>query len=200
MYNERGFTCEGNDFDNFMLLTGKYMLNHVAEKRTIYPYIHNHNNRKSLKDIYRPITIPDVDVHAMTQNSQGDFRMAAGDFLEIYSKRPGSFHVVITCFFLDTSHFVLDYIDVIWNCLKEGGYWLNLGPLTYHYSDAPGQVSIELTWEEIINAAQSKGFVVEKQEFVNAHYCQDPHLMKKNLFECGFFSLVKGKSSTSVAK
>lgn len=34
---------------------------------------------------------------------------------------------VATCFFIDTAHNVLDYIETIWNILKPGGVWINLG-------------------------------------------------------------------------
>lgn len=34
---------------------------------------------------------------------------------------------VSTCFFIDTAHNVLDYIETIWNILKPGGVWINLG-------------------------------------------------------------------------
>jgi hypothetical protein len=55
----------------------------------------------------------------------------------------------------------------------------------------PGLVSIELTWEEILDAIKQKGFTLQKVQFVDAHYCQDPDSMKKNLFECGYFTAKK---------
>lgn len=167
------------------------MLNFIEKKRNIYPYIHDQNNKISLEDIYRPIQIPDVQVSEMIKDSQGDFSVVSGDFLQVYSPRKKCFDVVMTCFFLDTSHFVLDYIDLIWDCLDDQGYWLNLGPLTYHYSNIPGQISVEFTWNEILEALKVKGFTVEKVDFANAHYCQDINGMKINLFKCGFFKACK---------
>ena len=49
----------------------------------------------------------------------------------------------MTSFFLDTARNVLDYIELIQQILKPGGHWINLGPLLYHYSDIPGELSIE---------------------------------------------------------
>ena len=45
--------------------------------------------------------------------------------------------------------------------LKLGGVWINLGPLLYHYSDIPGEHSIEPTYEMVMDAVRCMGFVVE---------------------------------------
>ena len=55
--------------------------------------------------------------------------------------------VVVTSFFLDTAHNVLDYIELIHQILKPGGHWINLGPLLYHFADIPGELSIEPPYE-----------------------------------------------------
>lgn len=50
------------------------------------------------------------------------------------------------------------YIDV-----QEGGVWINLGPLTYHWADAhtylPGdELSIELSLEDVLAVVKNTGF------------------------------------------
>ena len=42
-----------------------------------------------------------------------------------------------------------------------GGVWINLGPLLYHYSDIPGENSIEPTYEMVKEIIQDVGFVME---------------------------------------
>ena len=37
------------------------------------------------------------------------------------------FDCVATVFFIDTAHNVIAYIETIYNILKPGGYWINLG-------------------------------------------------------------------------
>ena len=54
---------------------------------------------------------------------------------------------MVTSFFLDTAHNVLDYIELIHQILKPGGHWINLGPLLYHFADIPGELSIEPPYE-----------------------------------------------------
>jgi hypothetical protein len=113
--------------------------------------------------------------------------MCAGDFVEVYGSDPGILgrvrgvccvrvHVwpiscvvgtwdsVVTCFFLDTAPVVLSYIRTIFSILKPGGYWLNVGPLLYHWQGDSGDVderygqSVELSYEEIRFAMCAAGF------------------------------------------
>lgn len=43
------------------------------------------------------------------------------------------FDSVVTVFFLDTAHNVIAYIETIYDILKPGGYWVNLGNVTSIY-------------------------------------------------------------------
>lgn len=40
---------------------------------------------------------------------------------------------VATCFFIDTAHNVIDYIDTIWKILKPGGIWINVGKCDHSF-------------------------------------------------------------------
>ena len=42
---------------------------------------------------------------------------------------PDSWDCVVTCYFIDTAHNVIAYIENISKILKPGGYWINLGKL-----------------------------------------------------------------------
>lgn len=46
--------------------------------------------------------------------------MSAGDMVEVYShpQRTAAYDFVLTCFFIDTSHNIIEYIEVIHNALK----------------------------------------------------------------------------------
>jgi carnosine N-methyltransferase len=68
---------------------------------------------------------------------------------------------VATCFFIDTAHNVVEYLQTIYAILKKGGIWVNIGPLLYHYSEMAGEMSIELTWEEVLEVAKRVGFTIE---------------------------------------
>ena len=47
-------------------------------------------------------------------------RMSAGDFVEVYSARAQAqrFNCVVTCFFLDTAHNIVQYLEIIASVLK----------------------------------------------------------------------------------
>lgn len=87
----------------------------------------------------------------MTSDKTYDFSMVAGEFIEVYSKpeHDGAWDCLVTCFFLDTAHNVIEYIERISKLLRKGGLWINIGPLLYHYSEQPEEVQIELSWDEI---------------------------------------------------
>lgn len=69
-----------------------------------------------------------------------DFSMVAGEFVEVYGAKPEAWDCVVTCFFIDTSHNVIDYMECINKILKPGGLWVNLGPLLWHYSEQPNEM------------------------------------------------------------
>ena len=39
----------------------------------------------------------------------------------------GEWDCVATCFFIDTAHNVIEYLEKIYHILKPGGYWINIG-------------------------------------------------------------------------
>ncbi|CAB1319486.1 unnamed protein product [Coregonus sp. 'balchen'] len=80
---------------------------------------------------------------------------------------------VATCFFIDTAHNVIDYVETIWNILKPGGVWINLGPLLYHFENMANELSIELSYEDVRAAILKYGFHLES--------------MLKYLYDCVFF-------------
>lgn len=98
--------------------------------------------------------------------------MTAGDFQEIYIEKD-EWNCVVTCFFIDTAHNVIDYIEKIWHILKSGGKWINFGPLMYHYSDISYEKSIELSYEQIRSVIEKMGFkflVNEIKIFYSLYY------------------------------
>ncbi len=87
-----------------------------------------------------------------------DFSMVAGEFVEVYKKQPEKWDSIITCFFIDTANNIIEYIHTIYAALKKGGVWINFGPLLYHYAEMEGEVSIELSWEEVKHVIEKVGF------------------------------------------
>jgi carnosine N-methyltransferase len=113
----------------------------------------------------------------MTSDKKYDMSMVAGEFIEVYTKQPSSWDCVTTCFFLDTAHNVIEYIECIHKILKKGGLWVNIGPLLYHYSEQPNEVQIELSWEEIEKMIPKFGFEIRKKEWRDCVYTNDKDSM-----------------------
>ncbi len=120
---------------------------------TLYPWIHQFSNNKMSSDQTRPVSFPDVNPQSLPADS--DFSMVAGDFQEVYSE-PGEFlfilinmNIIIICTYIALTFKVLSSIQkcgivfllflhwhcpqcswlywTIWNILKPGGVWINLG-------------------------------------------------------------------------
>lgn len=188
---KHGYSCQGNEWSLFMLMASNFILNkcNSVNAFTLYPWVHQWTNNVYTEDQTASCKFPDVNPADLPPNA--NFSMAAGDFLEIYTE-PETFDCVATVFFIDTAHCIISYIEAIYSILKPGGYWINLGPLLYHYSDIPNEVSIELSYEEVKRVVKQVGFKIEKEEMdVLSTYTQNPKSMLKYEYNSVFFTAQK---------
>ncbi|XP_052826104.1 carnosine N-methyltransferase-like isoform X1 [Octopus bimaculoides] len=182
-----GYSCQGNEWSLFMLFASNFVLNKCREANAhkLYPWIHQWINNKTSADQIEPVSFPDVNPADLPANS--NFSMAAGDFLEVYTE-PNSWDCVATVFFIDTAHNIISYVETIWRILKPGGFWVNLGPLLYHFSDMPNESSIELSYDDVRQVILQYGFQFEKEETgVKTTYTQNPRSMLQYQYESVFF-------------
>ncbi|XP_074934235.1 carnosine N-methyltransferase isoform X1 [Phalacrocorax aristotelis] len=209
-----GYACQGNEWSLFMLFSSNFVLNRCSEVNSckLYPWIHQFSNNRRSADQIRPIYFPDVDPHSLPSGS--NFSMTAGDFQEIYSEcklknfcnfmdtcleknrkshaLKDTWDCIATCFFIDTAHNVIDYIDTIWKILKPGGIWINVGPLLYHFENLGNELSIELSYEDIKNVILQYGFHIEvEKESVLSTYTVNELSMMKYYYECVLFVVRK---------
>mmetsp|Transcript_27342 Transcript_27342/g.73946 ORF Transcript_27342/g.73946 Transcript_27342/m.73946 type:complete len:407 (+) Transcript_27342:25-1245(+) len=203
-----GYEAQGNEFSYFMLIASSFMLNYTSEKNqyTVFPWVtstcNNFDDEDQLRGVSLPETLPaDIVSRAPPQAAAavggGLLSMAAGDFEEVYSApdQAGAWDCVATCFFMDTAHNVLRYLEVIHYALKPGGAWINLGPLLYHWADGHGEaeddLSIELPLTEIRRIALAMGFRLEKEERVDTGYTCNPRSMYKTVYQSSFWTMIK---------
>ncbi|KAK3930197.1 Carnosine N-methyltransferase [Frankliniella fusca] len=158
-----GYQCQGNEFSLFMLFASNFVLNGIRSTNAyeVFPWIHQANNVLKAESQIRGILFPDVNPSDLPPTSQ--FSMAAGDFQEVYVD-PEHWDCVATCFFIDCGHNIVSFIETIYNILKPGGVWVNLGPLLYHFADIPNENSIEPSYEVVREVIEKIGFVIEKEE------------------------------------
>ncbi|XP_063609584.1 carnosine N-methyltransferase-like [Penaeus indicus] len=99
---------------------------------------------------------------------------------------------VATCFFIDCANNIVDFIETIFKILKPGGYWVNLGPLLYHFADQPGERSIEPSYEEVKNILTGVGFKITVEETgMHTAYTQNVRSMLKYEYDSVFFVAMK---------
>jgi carnosine N-methyltransferase len=76
----------------------------------------------------------------------------------------GQWDSVVSVFFIDTARNIVNYLQTIWGLLNEGGVWVNLGPLLWHFENVPdkerGEGSIELSLDEVKGLARQIGFEI----------------------------------------
>ncbi|KAJ9675902.1 hypothetical protein PVL29_024730 [Vitis rotundifolia] len=182
-----GFISQGNEFSYYMMICSSFILNNAqtAEEWTIYPWIHSNCNSLSDNDQLRSVLIPDI--HPASAGITEGFSMCGGDFVEVYSdpSQIGVWDAVVTCFFIDTAHNIVEYIEIISRILKDGGVWINFGPLLYHFADMYGQedeMSIELSLEDVKKVALHYGFQMEKERTIETTYTTNPRSMMQVRF------------------
>ncbi|KAL2651652.1 hypothetical protein R1flu_019780 [Riccia fluitans] len=193
-----GFETQGNEFSYYMMICSSFLLNWTQEalEWSIYPWIHSNCNTISDKDQLRPVRFPDL--HPASAEITDGFSMCAGDFVEVY-RHPDqreTWDAVVTCFFIDTAHNVLDYVEIIASILKPGGIWVNLGPLLYHFADthmcaSDDEMSVEVCLDDVKRIAAHYGLVLKKEKIVNTTYSSNVKSMMQNRYSAAFWTMVK---------
>ncbi|CAK7899828.1 carnosine N-methyltransferase [[Candida] anglica] len=209
----------------------------VAHNHSIFPFIHKFSHLTKRVNQLRPITIPNINPGEIAQLEQSMpeipycelMSMAAGSFVDLYgpenmgevsdtysedaqanefrTENAANFDVVVTCFFLDTSLNIIDYIKTISHSLKPGAVWINFGPLLWHFEDdgnmsyikrlsADGKRDIvptarkglELSRDDLLSLVEKMGFVFEKHESgISTPYCSDPRSLGGFEYKCEFW-------------
>ena len=226
-----GYNAEGNEISYHQLLTSNFILNVVneANRYRLYPFLSSFNNHGTRQNQLHCVSIPDIHPgQAFGKNlalgrRNGQMNMTAGDFIMSYSSVDSacSFDSVITVYFIDTASNVIQYMETIHNCLDEGGIWINIGPLLWHFDDGnekkdadseQGVIpqdegnstaelgSFELTNEEVIVLAQSFGFELLSQAILPpayGGYIQDSKSMLQYAYRCSHWVMRKMPVATN---
>ncbi|KAG2629446.1 hypothetical protein PVAP13_3KG432300 [Panicum virgatum] len=199
-----GFASQGNEFSYYMLICSSFILNHTQEANewTIYPWIHSNCNSLSDNDQLRAVSFPDI--HLSSAGITEGFSMCTGDFVEVYSEESleSAWDAVVTCFFLDTAHNIVEYIEIISKVLKDGGVWINLGPLLYDFADMTpdDDMSIELSLEDVKKVADHYGFVMEVEKMIETTFSANMRAMMQNRYRAAFWTMRKNASRAKAEK
>ena len=77
--------------------------------------------------------------------------------------------------------------DAIYDALPENAIWINVGPLTWHFEDIAGEMSIELPYSDIMLRIRQKGFEVVSEKEIDSKYTVNRLSMLQNQFNCAYF-------------
>lgn len=207
----RGFAAQGNEFSVFMLLVSNFVLNRAdaAEAYTVHPFVRQNTNVRCAADQLRAVRIPDVLPRAVCAaaaaaaaaeeeggDAEGrtlDMSMTAGDFLDVYAapEHAGAWDALLTPFFIDTAHDVLAYLELFARIVRPGGVWINCGPLLWHFADTPGELSLELTWEELRPLVAAHGFRIVEERSVDCPYAANPRSLLSCTYHAIYFVAVR---------
>nr|XP_002129866.1 carnosine N-methyltransferase [Ciona intestinalis] len=186
----RGYFCQGNEFSFYMLFTSHFIINRTQgdtaddyHQYTVHPWIDKRCNNISWKHALKGVQFPDINPGCLSFKNR--FSIAAGDFLEVYTDE-AAWDCVATCYFIDTAHNIISYIERIYHILKPGGVWVNLGPLLYHFYGVSNESSVELSYEEVVGIVEKVGFQIKKSDWLKGHYTHNPHSMLRYEYTCAF--------------
>ena len=223
---QRGYTVEGNEISYHQLAASNWILNYTnkVEQYDLHPFALDFSNVVSRKHQLTSVKIPDVHPgselqlpnEASSVDASERMDMTAADFAVLYSDAAHreTFDAVATVYFVDTAPNVIRYIETIRNCLKEGGIWVNLGPLLWHFAErGPGDMfssheekhkgnrtkdekrgigepgSFELSNEELLLLIEKMGFEMEMHEIREdgAGYIRNPKSMLQNVYRTTYW-------------
>ncbi|KAI0311418.1 N2227-like protein-domain-containing protein [Amylostereum chailletii] len=195
-----GFTCQGNEFSQYMLLSSYFILNRTerVDEHTIYPYVHSFSNIPNRAAALHPVRIPDVLPGEIPPNAK--FSLVAGDFEEIFGAEItdpadpsyGLWDAVLTCFFIDTAKNIVNYLRIIHKLLAPGGVWINIGPLLWHFeNNTTNDASVELDLEEVKALARALGFDISNERTVDTTYVSNKDGMLDYIYHATFWTATK---------
>lgn len=207
----RGFAAEANEVSYHMLIGAAYIQNKVewSGQYRIYPYCDVACNLFDRSDQFAEVLIPDLCIYEAIAELEekylhyGELSMVAGEFTEIYSKAryKKKYSAVATCFFIDTAQNIIEYLEIIYEILQPGGYWVNVGPLLYHFADSLDSMSIELSLKEVLDVAEHIGFqIFQPPSIIDTTYTTNQRSMKQLVYRCAFFVLQRPQEPNNVGK
>jgi len=180
----RGYQSQASEFSYFMLVASNFVLNALQPHGSVnvHPWVLQTCNVKTCEDQMRACVVPDVEPWSLP--AAASLSMCAGDFLEVYRDQHAQWEALLTMFFIDTSHNIVDYLRLFRELLVPGGAWVNLGPLLWHFSDSPGEVSVDLTWVEVRALIVDAGFLIEHESWHRCPYVRNVRSMYLMEYDC----------------
>lgn len=176
-----GFEAYANEYAFIMILFSFFAFHHTSTHK-IYPFIHQISGLDRFEDCLASFDFPLTDfkvndddegiIDPIILMEQGKLNLMAGGFNGIFHHAREQFDSVVTCFFIDVVPDMRQSIQIIYQIIKSGGYWINYGPLQMHHCE--DMFFARSTQEDVIKMAEKIGFKIISQEFILTSYASNP--------------------------
>ncbi|KAG6006744.1 hypothetical protein E4U21_006729 [Claviceps maximensis] len=149
-----GFEVTLNEWSMYMNAAYRFLESQTtASSQSVYPFVDDWSHHATNENMLRSLQFPDVPI------DKRKVLMVEGDFTTEFRAYTGHYDVLLTYFFIDTARNLMSYLDTIVDVLKQGGLWINLGPLLYGTSPL-----VQLSLEDILTVTETMGF-----QFLETH-------------------------------
>ena len=192
-----GYDIEAIDFLFLNGIFSDYIFNYAKKDEfSLYAYIDSFCNCWSEESVFKKYSFPDINIDLKNNSNDknqniGKLKLFIGDFVKLYNNKKECFDCIITSYFIDTAQNIIQYVEIIYNLLKKGGIWINLGPLLYRWSKFYECISIELPYDKLKEVICNYGFEYINEEFKNCTYADIDDYMQVEMFKCIFFTVKK---------
>lgn len=179
----------------------------ISEIRNEYPLI-------PVEDLMSMVAGGFTDLYGpLNKNKISDLVTDDPIAMEFRKENKDKFKIIATCYFLDTATNIIDYLKTIRHCLHDDGFWINFGPLLWHFEnddnvynvktkDPEGNIKevptplkgLELSREDIIDLVKSLGFeFVEHESGIESSYGCDSRSLGNWKYKCEYWVCRKKK-------
>ena len=166
------FSVEGMDNSVTMAAAANHMFHILTKNDTnsngklkIYPFVSDsHTNEVDTQRRWDSTTIPEESVlkqlhiiHKQSPHQRPKLSYTVGDFVTTYSlpSKREAYGSLVTLFFIDTATNIYEYIFTIHHLLRNGGVWINYGPVQWHRNS-----QLHPTTNELRDLIQLCGFKI----------------------------------------
>ena len=155
----------------------------------IHPYAHWFSHQTTNANLFRSVTFPDA-----IPRLSDSFKLLDKDFIHLRPPRRNSipsadevgYDFIVTLFFIDTSLNIVSTLEQIYQLLRVGGTWINLGPLLW---TGGSQAALELSLEEVLQVADHVGLHVlpDSRRTISCEYTADQTAMMTWTYHAEFW-------------
>jgi SAM-dependent methyltransferase len=146
-----GYSVQANELSVLMASAAHAILQRKIQG-VIHPFLMDYFiNEVNSEWRFEAVPFPDANLLEMS----GSLSYTIGDFVETYSVPQKLQDGIVTCFFLDTATNIYEYLYIIYNVLRVGGVWVNVGPLQWHRN-----ALIHVSADELRGLVESFGFEI----------------------------------------